>query len=293
MPMLRCPPLIGTGLVLLAVLVRASPAAADGVPIGTSCASGTFAATTSSSGNNLWCNGSTYQYPAYQFGNSSATCDSTNAGITKYTGNHLYFCNGTAWTQVYEVQSTPAITAPTGSGYFVLTATTYDGVLGGRSGADTKCLTELGTTSTGWQGYSDASSRSLITGTKVHAFLCDGTVCNNLMPLTTYYFANAGNGAAGGASLTTDSSGLGPGDNNNWSAANYFSGTYSYWTNRGGTSTAWADAIGASTRSCTNWTVTTGFGWVGQSSSTTATRFDTTVDTACSTKANLICYVNP
>ena len=180
------------------------------------------------------CNSSTWQRGPYFFGSSSDTCDSNHKGLTAYdaTNNLLEFCNGTAWTDMEPVQSTPVETAPAGSGYFVLSHGTYSGNLGGLSGADSTCLTDL-TTNTGWQGYSTAHSNGQLVASKVHAFLCDASTCNNLMPLTNYYFANAGNSSAGGAYFTTNSSNVGPNDSNSWAAANYFFGTYSYWMNRG------------------------------------------------------------
>jgi len=129
----------------------------------------------------------------------------------------------------------------------VLTKTTYTGSLGGRSGADSKCLTEL-TTNTGWKGYSTANSNGQLIGAKVHAFICDASTCNSLTASTTYNFANAGNSTAGGATFTTNGSGLAPNDSANWSAANYFSATANYWTGRSNVgTTAWTASVGGAT----------------------------------------------
>ena len=95
------------------------------------------------------------------------------------------------------------------------------------------------------------------------------------MPLTTYYFANAADGTAGGASFTTDSTGLGPGDSANWSGSTYFNGTYGWWAGQGTTSsTQWADP-GPSNRNCIDWTYSSagGHGYSGTTASTTATRW--------------------
>lgn len=228
---------------------------------------------------------------------AGASCKAATTGAVRYnsTTPAIEFCNGTAWTALYQVQSTPAITAPAGSGYFVLTKTTYNGNLGGRTGADAQCLTDL-TTNTGWQGYSTANSNGQLVSGKVHAFLCDNAVCTNVMPLTKYYIANAGNAAAGGASFTTDSSAIGPGDANDWSAANYFSGTYDWWTMRAtNTATQWATWSGPGL-SCNNWSDsansdtgdaantanTDGFRWYGASTRKT-----------CDTTQHLLCFVNP
>lgn len=248
----------------------------------------------------IWnCDGTShYAHGALFTGASSATCNSANKGLTRYntTSNALEFCNGSAWTPLYQVQSTPAITAPAGSGYFVLTNTTWTGNLGGLSGADSKCLTELSATSTGWQGYSTANSNGQLVAAKVHGFLCDNTTCNNLMPLTTYYFATAGNAGAGGASFTTDSSGVGPGDSNPWSAANYFSSSAIYRTGRTITSaTAWANTTTSNNgNNCFAWSfATTGSSSInGNSTATDGGRWNVGVP-SCDTLRPIICYVNP
>jgi hypothetical protein len=186
--------------------------------------------------------------PAY-----GGTCSSPagNEGDIKYNGDyHTYqFCNGTNWIpyqwgEALIPQSGFNPPIPAGSGFFVMSKGTYNGNLGGRAGANATCLTEL-TTNTGWKGYSTANANGQLVSSKVFAFLCDSSTCNNLTASTTYFFANAGNSSAGGASFTTDGSGLGPNDSADWSAANYFGGFYSYWT-------------GYSITSDTQWTTTSG-----------------------------------
>lgn len=220
---------------------------------------------------------------------------------------HTYqFCNGTNWIAMgpggcFAPQSGAyQPTIPSGSGYFVLSAGTYNGNLGGPTGADATCLSDL-TTNTGWKGYSTANANGQLVAAKVHAFLCDSQICNNLTPVTTYVFANAGDSSAGGASFTTDSSGIGPNDSADWAAANYFNGTYQYWTNMGTTSnTAWS-GISATT----NWVdlcrATSGSGDFtatsysavgGVSSSTNASRWNSGLD-SCASTYHLICFVNP
>lgn len=105
-------------------------------------------------------------------------------------------------------------TTPSGSGHFVLTSTTYNGNLGGLSGADARCLTEL-TTNTSWRGYASANANGQLVAGTVHAALCISN-CTNLMPLTTYFFAKVGDASAGGASFMSDSNGLAPNDSANW-----------------------------------------------------------------------------
>ena len=295
------------GLALAALILAAGLCAAPGA---SRAAEAFSTSTTCNAGQSspdwdtIWnCDGTNhYAHGALFMGASSATCNSANKGLTRYntTSNALEFCNGSAWTPLYQVQSTPAITAPSGSGYFVLTGTTWGpAALGGLAGADAKCLTELGTTNTGWQGYSTANSNGQIVAGKVHAFLCDQNSCNNLMPLTTYYFANAGNSGAGGASFTTDASGNGPSDSNPWSAANYFSGTYSYWSGRAaGTSTLWpSTSIGSVNFTCSGWTQNLAgwSGYVGNSGNTDGKRWQTNLGPTCNTATTypIICFVNP
>jgi hypothetical protein len=230
------------------------------------------------------------------------TCNASLKGGYRYnsTVSVPEFCNGSAWSQLVPVSVTPTETAPSGHGYFVLTGTSYNGNLGGLNGADADCLTELTVTNTSWQGYSTANSNGQLIASKVHAFLCTAVAyCNNLMPLTTYYFANAGNPSAGGASFTTDSNGLGPNDNNNWSGANYFGGTYSYWGNRGSnglSTTAFSNANASGVEACSATWVSAAnsqTGWFGASANTTNLRWNTSITDTCDATLNLICFVNP
>ena len=292
---------------VIALLLFAGAAQAQDATLpGDTCAGGNITAGMQQPNNNAiyrcTTTGATrnwYPEPLY-LGASSATCDASHQGLQRYnsTSTAMEYCNGTAWTPLYQVQTTPAITAPAGSGYFVLTATTWNGNLGGLAGADAKCLTELGTTYTSWRGYSTANSNGQIIASKVKSFLC-GTTCNNLMPLTTYYFARADSGTPGGASFTTDASGLGPGNANAWSAANYFSGTYSWWSGRivSGSnfcSTAY-NSGGAFYTACSS-------NWASSSSGITAT-YGATANTdtkrwfestsTCDLSLYLICFVNP
>ncbi len=46
------------------------------------------------------CLSSVWQFPAYQFGNSTATCNATNAGIIRWTGAAFQGCNGATWNSV-------------------------------------------------------------------------------------------------------------------------------------------------------------------------------------------------
>jgi hypothetical protein len=53
--------------------------------------------TVGAGGNNLICVSGLWQYVPYQFGSSSASCSSTNAGAVQWTGSVLEFCNGSSW----------------------------------------------------------------------------------------------------------------------------------------------------------------------------------------------------
>lgn len=105
-------------------LLWAAPAAADISSIGGTCTSSTAqSAQATLGGNNVVCVSSAWQYPAYQFGATSAACNSTNAGMAQWTGssvspnNTFEFCNGSNWTAVNGAASTVSlsgITAATG-----------------------------------------------------------------------------------------------------------------------------------------------------------------------------------
>ena len=84
-------------IVLAAALAWASPAAANQT-IGGACTTGTADGVQSVDGNNVVCLSSVWQYPAYQVGASSATCNATNAGIIRYNAGSLQYCNSTTWT---------------------------------------------------------------------------------------------------------------------------------------------------------------------------------------------------
>lgn len=228
-----------------------------------------------------------------------------NEADIKYNGDyHTYqFCNGTNWLSFGGsgactiATSGYSPTSPSNSGYFVLSSGSYNGNLGDRYGADATCLTEV-TTNTGWMGYSTANSNGQLIASKVHAFLCDNALCTSLMPLTTYYFANAGNGSAGGAFFTTDSNGLGPNDSANWSGSTYFGGSYTYWSGLGTTSnTQWSNSTGVTAnRGCPSaWSSNSGVGTdgdYGSSAFTTSSRWATGF-ILCNNTENLICFVNP
>ena len=84
----------------------------------------------------LTCTGGVWVSNAVLLGTTSATCDSTKAGYIRYTGGQFEGCNGTGWIQL------AGGGAPT---YLGVTPTTYNGNLGGYTGANAKCVTAFGT----------------------------------------------------------------------------------------------------------------------------------------------------
>lgn len=215
------------------------------------------------------------------------TCAAGDAGKKRYTGGAMQFCDGSHWY---------AMAAPSGgaaNGYFVITNAIYDGNLGGISGANAKCLTDL--TNNNWMGKSNAT----VDAAHVRAFICDDSTCNNLLPSTTYHFASAVDPLVGGTALTTNASGLGPGDNANWSGSTYFGNptTNVYWTGRAaGSSTQWpaTQQVGGT---CTNWSVNTNTGapYFGGTSATDTQRWSYSLPFAfkCNAQMHLACIVDP
>lgn len=297
------PSILGV-LTLLAVLGSTIGVAHATAPAQGGACTTNNTASPDATGNNLICVSSVWQYPSYAFksvaASAGASCSGSPAGAMRYnsTSQSMEYCNGTNWMQAAQVQGTAPPTAPAGSGYFVMSGTTWDSNLGTLAGADSKCLTELSVTYTSWAGYSTANSNGQLVSSKVHAFLCNSASCNNLMPLTTYYFANASSSGAGGASFTTDSNGNGPNDSANWSAANRFSGSYTWWSERGLTSnTVWTSTTSGygSGNTCGNWDTTSDYHTpsLGNTGYSTSARWLSAGAPNCSNLYNLICFVNP
>jgi hypothetical protein len=212
----------------------------------------------------------------------------------------LQYCDGTYWQAVgsgggaCSAAACPA-PAPAGSGYLVMTKTHFDGNLGGLAGANAKCLTELTTTNTGWQGYATANARGQLTAAKVFAFLCDDATCNNLQANTTYYYANTNDDSAGGASFTTNGSGQGPGDSLNWLRADHFATILgvNWYAGRATTSPSlWSTGPVVGT-TCTNWTTNNAgvSGRAGANNTFIQTRWNNGA-LACNNAFSIMCFVN-
>lgn len=229
-----------------------------------------------------FCNGS--DWISFSLGVTTSSC--TEAGQLSYSGDYnLLFCNGANWVRTVNLTH----------GYFVMTSNSMNGNLGGLSGADATCLTNLNAQP--WLGKSDAQSRGLLTASKVKAFLCDNTTCNNANASTTYRFARAGSATVGGASFTTNASGLGPNNSGRWSGATYFNNTLLYWTNRDqlpSDNVTWAGTSAGASNTCLNWTTGSSAtsGNFGSADFTNANRWYTTGQT-CNVNLRLVCFVHP
>lgn len=222
-------------------------------------------------------------------GNSGCTSPSGNEGEMLYdsTNGEMRYCNGHAWIGMR------GFSGGCRKGYFVLTGTDFSPNLGGRSGANALCLTDL--TNNNFMGKSEAT----LDASHVFAFLCDDTTCNNLQASTQYYFATTGNAAYGGDYFTTDASGIGPGNTQGWDFDTKFgsTGLNGAWSNRGvGANLAWNSGPAASSAACTNWSQTTsGNGRDTDFIGTIGTRRWANTNVLCASGATrrLICYVNP
>jgi hypothetical protein len=246
-----------------------------------------------------FCNGTNWQsYEGGSFqlvaggGTGCTNPTAAEAAVIYNAAYHTYqFCNGTYWIPFGQLQTAPIL-----PGYFVLSGGTYTGNLGGLSGADAKCLSDL-MTNTGWMGYASAYGSGQLVSGNVHALLCNNTnsECPVLVPSTTYYFANANDGTAGGASFTTDAYSYGPGDSANWSGQTYFNTSVTYWGNdgvTGGITTHW---VYTAANGCSGWSTSSGSvtGELGTSASTVASRWTNDGTIACNTPESIICFVNP
>jgi hypothetical protein len=222
-------------------------------------------------------------------------CTAADEGTQRYnyTKHAIEWCNGSGWITAGSVGgTTPLPTGMGGTGYFVLSNSSWDGNLGGLVGADAKCRTELSTYN--WMGKPGSLDTS-----KVYAWLCDGSACNTLIASTNYYYATANDLTAGGAFFTTDTLMRGPGDGFQWNALNRFNVTASYFSNHFPSSnTQWENyphSSGSVASNCSNWS-TNSSGSIGNTNGTTTASNDTRfsyLSTNCGIPSRLICFVNP
>lgn len=184
-------------------------------------------------------------------------------------------------------------TPPATDGYFVLSAGFTTGSVGGLAGADSFCQTEL--TNNDWLGKDQVADCTASSCPRAQAFLCDSATCTNLAANTTFNFASANSIAIGGASFTTDASGIGPGDGKNWSDTDALGAASGVWYNRGTTDAShWANTPDDATSggTCGDWTNTTGVAFFGDENKTDALRWSTS-QISCAIAVPLICFINP
>lgn len=229
----------------------------------------------------------------------SEPCGTELDGVLIRRSGALFLCDFAYSGGWVKIQMGNRIAMRYGAGYFVMTSNAYAGGFGGLSGANDLCLNELRAYS--WEGKTDAELRGLIVPSKVKAFLCNGTTCQDPQPSTTYYFAVAGT-AYGGGTFVTDASGLGPNDNNNWTNTTRLCTTpdgyggcasgSNYWTGRNtGTTNVWPAAAHAN--HCTDWT-SSASGVSGRAGTTgTGTGRWSSGSPTCNNTRRLICIVNP
>lgn len=241
-------------------------------------------------------------------GNTGLTCSATTEGALRYnsTDKNIEMCNGTEWMDIVASSATGSPSTPDpGSGYFVITSGTWTGDLGtaaggglyGYAAADKLCLDDL--TANSWMGKGSAT----VDDAHIEPFICasDGAVfCVDALPSTTYYFAVSGDATKGGASFTTNASGIGPNNTQNWSGTNYFDGVKTYWSGRqqSAPNNAWVDShiAGGSGAQCLgatkSWTGTSGATAIGNTNSTDWNRW-AAPSQVCSATRHLVCFVHP
>ena len=233
---------------------------------------------------------------------SGLVCAAAAEGAIRYNSSqkrHEY-CDGSNWVlfRATFTDSAPPPEPPPGDGYFVMSAGTWDGNLGGIAGADAKCLADL--QANNWMGKSGAT----VDAAHVKAFLCaHGSQCNDPMGDVRYNFAVSGQPTIGGAFFDANINGQGPGNTFTWSGTNYFGLGYTYWANRNDASTSlWntlssnpdPDTTDSDSARCQRFTSAsvTDTGRVGESLQSTAGRWDFATHT-CDTLHRLICMVHP
>lgn len=238
---------------------------------------------------------------AIKLGPYNASCTSGLEGVVRYdsTAGNLDFCDGTAWQSLWNSSSWPSAPAPAANGYFVITNDTFDGNLGGLSGAHDKCLSDLQTYD--WMGKASAT----LDDGHVFAFLCySGWNCTYAADDTEYHFAVSGDNTLGGDTFTTNSSNEGPGFTSAWNTAGRFGTTgKQFWSGyRTGDNTWWTHGNGTAgnnDRRCggggaqgwdTNSSAQTGT--YGLTSNTGAGRYRAG-ETGCNNALHLVCMVNP
>jgi hypothetical protein len=227
--------------------------------------------------------------------NDATTCSGTINGAIRFnTGtNKLNFCDGTSWVVLNEPVTGATSTTPSSTGYFVLTNSTFNGNRSGLAGANANCYTDLNTNN--WKDKATATSNGWVNAAHISAFLCNGYICQNPMPSTTYSFQRSAQTGFGGATFTSNSTGQAPNNSTAWSGATYFGATgLTYWTGRnGGSSTLWSTS--SSNNDCAQWSSSSSgnSGTTGRSTDTNEARWQQASPTTCNNTRRLICMVHP
>lgn len=170
--------------------------------------------------------------------------------------------------------------------FFILSNTGHKGDFGGLSGADSTCLDDLKTKT--WRGKGGPA----LTSSTVKAWLCDNSGCNNLSNNTTYTFARMANASIGGATFTTNGSGRGPDNSDDWDIAGRWSVNAHVWTGRNsGTSTLWPTT--KHSNHCNSWNDQTDSytGRIGETNNTDADRWSS-VNDDCDNNNRYVCVVS-
>lgn len=200
---------------------------------------------------------------------------------------------GGSTSLVYKVCCSIDSNASVPDGYFVGSLNTFRGdLLGGLTGANAKCLTELN--SYDWRGKSEAVAAGILTAANVKAFLCSYSSCQNLKPGKNYAFATVNDTLTGGGTFQTPSGGIPLPPLGSWQGdttrfqQSTFSGS-NYWTGRNTSGVH----LGATSVNCNGW-VTNMTGYVGNpSASGTNVWQKGSPVTSCSSAEKLICMVHP
>lgn len=228
-----------------------------------------------------------------------AACHAGSQGKVRWSdsANTLQICDGTNWKAImmnYDPGEGEPYVPPAGSGYFVLSAGEWDGNLGNTDGANAKCFADL--TANDWMGKADATARGLLNSAKIKAFLCTDSLCNQALPLVTYYFAVSGDATKGGASFTTNASGLGPNNSQNWAGMNYFGGNVYYRVGRGSSDALkWGNVSADRDYGCKRYVINDPSSvdrYAGYSNSTILSRYANNYH-SCDIPIHLICMVHP
>jgi hypothetical protein len=195
------------------------------------------------------------------------------------------YCDGDDWREMISIIGGASGGGGIIPGYFVRTDGSYNGNLGGLSGADATCLSELQTYD--WKGKSNAGT---LTAARVKAWLCDSSTCNDFVPGNIYIMAKANSPTSGGSALYVAADGSSPGDGGNWNGP-YQLTSATYWTGRGSISNFfWALTPDADT--CSDWSTTSGNGMRARSYSSGSGRWSDGI-LACSNSQELLCMVHP